>query len=389
MRPDDPRSPRRAVTSPDGTPHDGVAEARGWSFEASETARLRTVHALGAALRDYTPSALTFLMGASILVVAGAVVITGYLWESAPIPFVLSLGAALLALLGFTLGMVTSRPMTRPRTLDIVIAAVATAVTLYMSRDMGVEIVVAGALVGVLLGVASLPGGPLDVLAAGSGYAGMVVGMVQPAIAVPTVVLILSGALAGAIFSAIGSSVLPGLGSRMGTSGFLASAVVYVTADLLGAERPALVPAVSGGLPHWAIVPVGIAGALVTWILVNRAGVPFVLASGATSLLVAAAIVWSLPTEPGQALAVAWFGGTFVGGSGSNRLPTAFWIGLAAFIYGALMLHFRGPLDAHAGVIGVTGAIACLATVGIEWCLHVVGAHRWLRRGGATPASGG
>lgn len=350
------------------------------SFESSETASLHGFGPLRDALAAYRPTALTWAMGLLMLVSLATVTMTAFLWGSRPLPFVLSVVVVLFALLGFTLGMVTSRPMVAPRTADVVIAVAAAGITQFMSREMGMPMLVAGAMTGVFLGLGNLPGGPLDALTAGSGYTGMVAGMVGSNITLPTVVILLAGGLAGVLFSVIGPSVMPGVGARMGTAGFIAGSAIYLLADAFGAERPALIPGPSAGVPHWGILPIGVAGALITWVLVNRAGVPFVLASGATSAVIAAAADWFLTPHVGLVLAVAWMGGTFVGGSGSNRLPTALWIGLAAVLYGGLMLHFEGPLDGHPGIIGATGTIACLATVGIEWVMHTSGALRILAR---------
>ena len=101
----------------------------------------------------------------------------------------------------------------------------------------------------------------------------------------------------------------------------------------------------------------------------SKANVPFVLASAGPALLVCAGTVCFQPIHA-PTLGAAWLGGTFVGGSGSNRLPTALWVGIAGAIFGSLMLHFDGPLKGHLGVLGATGTIAVLATVGIEWWLH-------------------
>ncbi len=70
---------------------------------------------------------------------------------------------------------------------------------------------------------------------------------------------------------------------------------------------------------------------------------------------------------PQATLDVAFFGGTFVGGSATRRLPDAGWVGIAGLIYGGLMLYFRGPLTGHVGVMGAAGTVACLITAAVEW----------------------
>lgn len=350
------------------------------AFEASETAHLRGFGALRSALVAYRPGTLTWVVGLIMFGSLATVSITAFLDGSGPVAYVLSITVSLLAILGFVLGMVTSRPMHAPRLIDVAMGLLAAGATQFMCREMGMPMLIAASSVAVLVGIANLPGMPLDVLAAGSAYTGVVAGMVGANITLPPAAILAAGAAAGALFSFIGPCVMPGVGARMGTAGFIAGSAIYLLADALGAERPAIIPPPSQGVPHWGIVPIGMAGALITWILVNRAGTPFVLASGATSVLVTAGTFLFLDPRLATVLGVAWMGGTFVGGSASNRLPTAFWIGVAALLYGGLMLHFEGPLDGHAGIIGATGTIACLATVGIEWLLHTGGAMRQLAR---------
>ena len=177
--------------------------------------------------------------------------------------------------------------------------------------------------------------------------------------------MVAAGLLAGLLFSVVGPAVLPGVGARMGAVAFLAGSVVYLLAEITGNDAPSILPADATGFGNWAMVPIGMAGALVTWALTHGRAMPFVLASGLTSLAVCGVVALTVPH--GASLAAAWFGGTFVGGVGTGRLPNAGWVGLAGLVFGLLTLHFSGPLAGHVGVLGATATIACLAVGALEW----------------------
>ena len=336
----------------------------------SETAPLRTPADLRAALRRYNPTPGAWILAVVFTAALGTVYACSFFLHDRPVVWLLTFLVGLLALLGLLLGLVTSSCVCRPRAVDLVVALAGAGMAQYLTREMQMPLLVGGAMAGTLLGIAQLWDGPLDSTAAGAGYTGVVAGMVAATITLHEVWILAAGVIAGAVFVMMGPTVLPGVGARMGTAGFIGASFVYLSADVVGAERPALIPPPSSHLPHWGLVVVAVAGALFTWALVNRGGVPYVLASALPSLLLVSITAATLPTHLAAVLGVAWFGGTFVGGTGLNRLPTAVWIAVAAALFGALMLNFEGPLNGHAGVVGVTASIACLAASGLEWLVH-------------------
>ena len=312
------------------------------------------------------PTATTYALGALVLVSVAAMYVLSFVLGSEPLPLIAVLCMSVFAVVGAVVALRTSLPVRPPRAGDAVAGCIGADATLFLAREMGVPQLVAGALVAVAFGVAALPGGPLDALAAGAGYTGAFVGLLTPDITLSWYWVVIAGTAAGVLWSVIAPSVLRGVGGRMGVVGFMASAGIYAVADLLGDEHNAtLLPQVNG-LAHAAAVPVGAAAAMITWTLINRAGWGFNLASGLPALAVCGVIAMSGMGAEGVVLATAFFGGTIVGGAAPDRVPSAAWMMLAGALYGALMLHFEGPLQGHVGVVGVTGTIACLAVIGLE-----------------------
>jgi hypothetical protein len=232
---------------------------------------------------------------------------------------------------------------------------------------MGIPLLVAGSIVAVCLGFAQVWDGPLDAMSAGAGYAGTTVGLVPQYVTQSSWLVIAAAVICGVLWSLVGPSVWDGVGGRMGSVAFIAGSVVYLAADALGLERShRLLPLHMSELAHWSVVPVGAIAAVLTWVLVQRLDVPFVLASGLLSLIVCVGLNLTQPI-PASVLDAAFFGGTFVGGTAPRRLPNVAWVAGAGALYGALMLHFAGPLTGHIGVLGATGTMGCLAMAGCEW----------------------
>jgi len=313
-----------------------------------------------------TPMRTTYLLGAVVVATMAAMYLLAFVLGAEPLPLAAVFAVAVFAAFGAVITLRTSLPVPRPRVREVVVALGATSITLFMAREMEIPQLVAAAFVATSLGVMALPGGPLDAIAAGAGYAGSFVGLLTPAITLSWYWVLVAGGLAGLLWTLIGPAVMDGVGGRMGVVGFMASSAIYAVASLTGEEHNAvLLPAVNG-MAHAAVIPIGAFAALITWTLMNRAAWGFNLASGLPSLVVCGVVAMADMGATGTVLATAWFGGTFVGGTSLRRLPSAAWLGFAGALYGAFMLHFEGPLQGHVGVIGVTGTISCLAVIAVE-----------------------
>lgn len=335
-------------------------------LEASETATVRDLHE---GYRRYHPSLVTLILGCALAVALGFLYVDGF-WMRAhgvDLAFVALIGA--LGLLGFVLSLVTSRPSRLPRAIDVTLGLCGAVFAQFLTREMKIPVLVAVGVTGSIIGVLSLRDGPLDFMASASGYAGMFTGLLQPGPVLDWGWVLIAGLLAGVLMSVVGPTVLPGVGARIGAVAFLAGSIVYLLAQWTGTDSPPLLPVESRGLASWAILPIGMAGALVTWVLIHRTSMPFVLASALPSLCVCGIMAIALPSGL-SVLGSAWVGGTLIASAAPERLPTAFWIGIAGIVYGALMLHFGGPLTGHVGVLGATATIACMATAAAEWLIH-------------------
>lgn len=315
------------------------------------------------------PTRGTYVLGIVVLTWLGIMYTRSFIMGANPVPMAITVLVFALTAVGAVHALRTSLPLPGVRAIDVITAVIATVASLGLAREMGVPPMVAASLVGVSLGVAALPGGPLDALSSGAGYSGAVVGLLTPQVTLGWYWVVGAGAIAGVLWSLVGPSVLQGVGGRMGVVAFMGSSFVYWLADLLGDEHNAvLLPGVNG-MAHWVVIPVGAVGALITWLLVNRLGWGFNIASALPSLLVCGVLAMAGPPEVQVVIATAFFGGTFVGGTTIERLPSAALMGAAGLIYGAYMLHFEGPLQGHVGVIGATGTIAVLVVLGalVTW----------------------
>ncbi|MFM9017958.1 MAG: hypothetical protein ACKORG_00780 [Actinomycetota bacterium] len=318
------------------------------------------------------PNAGTYVLAAAMFVGMLVVYVTSF--TIAPNLYMRVLAAILgmLALVGTWLAVASSLPPARVRVMDIATGVVGTMATFLLARDLGVEPVVAVSLVLVTLGIAQSLG-IIDFPATCAGFSGGFVGLIGPSITVSWWWVALSGAIAGTLWSMIGPSVMPAFGGRIGLMAFLGSAISYEVADFLGGRGNAVLLPPTDGLPTWAVMPVGITGALVTWLLRNRTDLNYMYCVGLPALTVSAGIALAPGLgSQGAVMATAWLGGAALAGTALTRLPNAGWIFLAALLYSGLMVRFTGPYEGHAGVIGVLAFIGELGTFGLRRTLQRV-----------------
>lgn len=310
------------------------------------------------------PTPWTYALGALALVTLGAMYVVAFVMGAEPMPLAVLLVGWVVACAGAAAALASSLPLVRPRPGDIAAGAAASGMALFLTRGMAMPALVAVSLVAVVLGVMGSRHGFLDRTAMGAGYAGAFVGLISPGLVVPSAWVVIAGAAAGLMWSVIGPRVLPGVGGRLGLVAFMASAGIYWLAAAFGEERGAVLLPEPNGLAHMAMVPIAAAGAVVTWMLIQRAGWDFALASGLTSLAVCGGIDLTVAADLAPVLGTAWFGGTMVGLSLPDRLPNPGWVLLAGLVYGAFMLRFTGPLAGHVGVIGATAMIGVFVSMG-------------------------
>lgn len=276
----------------------------------------------------------------------------------------------LLALIGTWTAFADARAPARVRPVDVITATVCALATLYLSRNLGIAPLGAAAGVTASLGVAAIPAGAIDEQASQAGFAGAFVGIITPNITVPWYWVALSGVIAGVLWSMACRTVLQGAGGRIGMVAFMGSALAYGVADLFGDRGNAVLLPPTGTVATWAVVPVGIAGVLVPWMLYRRAGWPYATAVGVPALAVCGGIGLAGLGVAGPALAATWLGGGALAAVSSKRLPNAGWLFLAAFLYGGLMVSVSRPVEGHVGTVGVLATIAVLATVAIRRLLR-------------------
>lgn len=332
------------------------------------------------------PTPWTYALAAITLASLAGMYVVAFVVGAQPLPLAAVIIASTLAVIGAVVAVRDSVRVPRPRVGDVAAGAAATGLGLLLTRDLGVPALVAVSIVAIIIGMSVAPNGPLDVRAQGAAYTGAFVGLLAPTITLPWGWVVVAGAASGLLWSLIGLYVLPGVGGRLGLVALMGSSGIYWVSNALGFENGSvLVPQVDG-LAHMAIIPIGGAAAVITWVLIQRRGWDFALASGVTSLLVCGGIYLADMGAISPVLAAGWFGGTMVGLSTPARLPNAGWVTLAGLMYGAYMVHFEGPLTGHVGVIGATGTIAVFVAMG------VLRLGRWVtprvQRGVARPPRG-
>ncbi|OVE86374.1 hypothetical protein B2G88_00010 [Natronolimnobius baerhuensis] len=233
-----------------------------------------------------------------------------------------------------------------------VFAVVLGAVCTYLlSVAGGFGPVLASAVVGVGVGIA-VPRMDSQV------YCGSFVGMVSPAVIPSLEYLVVAGLIAGGVFVAT-DEVFGGVGGKLGTIALCGCASIVA---LTGLEYGA------GGAPAWEfaalVVPVAVAGAVVTLLVSVHLGFGAVVGSGVVG--VGASVVFPLASsEPavGTMLAAVAFCASFVGMSSVTRLEMRH-VALAGGLCGLVYLVTMPAFDGAGGKLGTVAFIACLAMIG-------------------------
>lgn len=192
---------------------------------------------------------------------------------------------------------------------------------------------VAGGIVGAIVGIGVLWDWPLDPISAGAGYAGAFVGLLSPSVTESFWLVIAAAVVCGVLWPLAGPSVWDGIGGRMGLVAFLASCLVYVVADLFGAQQDySLVPLNMGPVAHWMIVPAGAIGALLTEVVMDRLHAPLVLTSAGLPVVVCRVPSLTTPVPQatldvaqslGQPVSGGWRAARFLMGARSVWHPSA------------------------------------------------------------------
>jgi len=316
------------------------------------------------------PNAGTYVLAAAMFIGIVMVYVTSFTYAPTIYMRVVATLLGLVGLVGVWLAVASSHPPARVRAMDVATGLVGTMATFLLARELGVQPVVAVSLVLVALGIAQSRR-VIDFPATCSGFAGGFVGLIGPSVTVSWWWVALSGAIAGTLWSMVGPAVMPAFGGRIGLMAFLGSAIAYGIADFLGGRGDADLLPPTDGLPTWAVVPVGITGALVTWLLRNRTDLNYMFCVGLPALAVSAVIALAPGLgSQGAVMASAWLGGAALAGTALTRLPNAGWIFVAALLYSGLMVRFTGPFQGYAGAIGVLAFIGELGTFGLRRTLQ-------------------
>ncbi|UPW00614.1 hypothetical protein M0R88_00580 [Halorussus gelatinilyticus] len=232
-------------------------------------------------------------------------------------------------------------------------AVLAAAVLTYvLSVRFGLGPVVASALVGLVAGVATPRIGV-------PAYCGSFVGMASPDLFPSVGYLALAGLLSGVAFVAA-ERAFDGFGGKLGTLALFGCAT---TAVLTGADFAA------GSALAWTdalvVVPVSVAGAVVTAVLSLRLDLGAVVGSA----LVGLAAGLGLPAVSGVSggtLAAAAFCASFVGMTSTGRLDGEARVALAGAVCGLVFVAVTAALAGAGGKLGTIAFVSCVTTAGAE-----------------------
>lgn len=285
-----------------------------------------------------------------------------------PLPDIL-----LAALAGLGLLLVNRQPgsVQGLRAAPLILGTLGAAVGHLAVHVLGLTPAVAGSLAGILAGLLAHPrvGHPLDWAAAA--YGGVFAGTGSTDVLDGSAWILLAGFLSGAVWC-MTAGVWAGLGGKMGFTGLIGNSLALVVFDFVNGYTPPLLRFQVTGWTVDFLIPTAVMAALTTRLLAARPGWNPVLASAAPSLLFTGTL--SLLQVPGEGpLSAAWFGGSFVGMTAPNRLPSLPWVALAATFYGAALLHLQRPLIGHGGLLGTTALISVLAAL----ALHQLAQRLW------------
>lgn len=184
-------------------------------------------------------------------------------------------------------------------------------------------------------------------------FAGMSSPLVLPGLLPGLLWIALAGALAG-LFYSLTHQVWGGIGGKLGTLAFAASALTTAFARANPAPLVPLNPAVQPLVVLTAILAVPATHAL--------AGHRSFGAVGA-SALPSALLAFLLPPP----LASAWFGASFAGMISGHHLRGGYWkLPLMGLLYATLSLGFGPRLNGIGGGLGTTAALAVFATLGLH-----------------------
>lgn len=282
-----------------------------------------------------------------------------------PLPDIL---LALLAGLGLLLVNRQPGSVQGLRPASILLATLGAVVGHVALHALGVMPAVAASIAGVVAGLIAHPRLGHRLEWAGAAYVGAFAGTGSTEVLDGSAWILLAGVLSGVVWSTI-AGIWPGLGGRMGLACLIGNSLALMIFDLVNGYSPPLLGFQVMGWTIGFLIPTAVLGALVTRLLAARPGWNPVLASAAPALLFTGTL--SLLDAPGEGpLSSAWFGGSFVGMTAPSRLGSLSWVGLAAALYGASLLHLQRPLIGHGGLLGTTALISVLATFALHQLAH-------------------
>ncbi len=302
----------------------------------------------------------TRLAGYAVLLLTPVALLASALFSGGVSPAVLGLEGGVVLAGGVAAATERKRALEAPDAYELetgdiadALAVLAAAVVTYvLSVRFGLGPVVASALVGLAAGVGAHR-------IAVPAYCGSFVGMASPALFPSVGYLVLAGLVSGVAFVAA-ERAFDGFGGKLGTLALFGCAT---TAALTGADFAA------GSALAWTdalvVVPVSVAGAVVTVVLSLRLDLGAVVGSAVVGLAAGLGLP-AMSGASGETLAAAAFCASFVGMTSTDRLHGEERVALAGAVCGLVFVAVAAAFSGAGGKLGTIAFVSCVTTAGAE-----------------------
>jgi hypothetical protein len=310
--------------------------------------------------------------GSKSLLVAGCGLLVALFYLSAFFPRQHVWGAVTFIFVGLSvlagLHHATSVPSAIPLLLDDVIHVVLGALAVQLAiRSGGLSAVQAAPLVGGLAWLSARIGLLDQRVLPASLYCGAFAGATSSHVLPGTPWVILAGFVAGIIYS-LARHFWVGIGGKLGTIAFAATALTVMLARLAGWNHRDPAGTLVDGSLLWAVFAVAIVAAPVTFWLSEHCKFGAVCASAVPSALLALGLhllsaSWQVKMLP---LVATWAGASFAGMTSMERVAGRYWmLPLLGLIFAFLFVGLRPRVHGFGGLLGTTALVSVLAGLGL------------------------
>ncbi len=296
-----------------------------------------------------------------------------FLGGAKPIETTLFCGAAIIIGISIIKSRVDAPEFSLPQLLEYGITAAISALLVFeVTQAFSTTSVIACASIGTLAGILGHFDTAISSRNVPVAYCGAFVGMTSPLVLTHLYWIVLAGFLAGLLCSFLSNS-LQGMGGKLGAIAFFAVYLAVFSAR--GFTGPFLSPKAMDIHTKLAILLASSCAAAVTYWLGHFRKFGPVLASSLLSLIVALILRCMAPriSLPVDQIALAWFGGSFVGMTTPSRVSERHGLlPIKGLLFGLLWIHFKTALLGMGGILGATAFTAVGGGLGSSHLISLI-----------------